>query len=66
MQVKYYYNINQQSQFFAVKDEVLLQLHCEYKLSEIMNQKLKRQFIRSFKVTEQIEHLVYCLNLPSV
>ena len=66
MQVKYYYNINWQSQFFAVRDNVLLQLHCEYKLSEITNWKLKRQFVRSFKVTEWIECFVYCLNLPSV
>ena len=52
MQAKFYYNINQQPQFFAVEDEVLLQLHWDYKLSEIMNKKLEYQFIRSFKITE--------------
>ena len=52
MQVKHYYNINWQPQFFAVKDKVLLRLHCEYKLSEITNWKLEQQFIQSFRVTE--------------
>ena len=66
MQVKYYYDINWQSQFFAVRDEVLLQLHCEYKLSEIMNWKLKWQFIRLFRVTEWIKCFAYCLNLPLI
>ena len=65
MQVKHYYNINWQAQFFAVRDEVLLRLHCDYKLLGIMNQKLKQQFIELFKVTEQISCLVYHLDLPS-
>ena len=66
MQVKHYYDVNHHSQFFTVKDKVLLHLHCSYKLSEIMNQKLKQQFIELFKVTEWIECLIYRLNLPSV
>ena len=37
IQVKFYYDSNWQPQFFSVKDEVLLQLHCEYKLSEVTN-----------------------------
>ena len=37
MKVKYYYDINQQSQFFTVRDKVLLRLHYRYKLSEITN-----------------------------
>ena len=52
MQVKHFYDMNWQPQFFAVRDKVLLRLHCEYKLSEISNQKLKQQFVRSFRVTE--------------
>ena len=63
MQVKHYYNMNWQPQFFAVRDEVLLRLHHEYKLSEITNWKLKQQFIRLFKITEWIKYLIYCLNL---
>ena len=65
MQVKHYYNMNWQPQFFAVKDKVLLRLHCKYKLSEIINWKLKQQFIRSFRVAEQIKYLIYYLNLSS-
>ena len=41
MQIKHYYNMNQQLWFFAVRDKVLLRLHCKYKLSEITNWKLK-------------------------
>ena len=65
MQVKYYYDVNQQPHFFAVEDKVLLQLHCEYKLSEVTNKKLKHQFVKLFKVTERIKHFTYCLDLPS-
>ena len=66
IQVKHYYNMNQQPQFFVIRDKVLLRLHCEYKLSEITNWKLKQQFIKPFKVTEQIKCLIYCLDLSSV
>ena len=66
IQVKHYYDLNWQPWFFAVRDEVLLQLHCRYKLSEITNQKLEQQFIEFFKVTEWIDCFVYCLDLPSV
>ena len=66
MQVKHYYDVNHHPQFFTVRGEVLLHLHCSYKLSEIMNWKLKWQFIELFKVTEWIECLTYCLDLPSV
>ena len=65
MQVKHYYDVNHHLWFFAIRDKVLLQLHCEYKLSDITNRKLKQQFIRLFKITEQIEWLVYCLDLSS-
>ena len=63
MQVKYYYDINWQPWFFVVRDEVLLQLHCRYKLPEITNWKLEQQFIELFKVIKWIGHLIYCLNL---
>ena len=52
MQTKHYYNTNWQPQFFAVRDKVILHLHCEYKLLNIINRKLEQQFIESFKVTE--------------
>ena len=52
MQVKHYYDTNHHPQFFTVEDKVLLHLHCSYKLSEIINQKLEQQFIELFKVTE--------------
>ena len=65
MQVKHYYNVNWQVWFFAIRDEVLLRLHCDYKLSQIMNQKLEQQFVELFKITEQIDCLVYHLDLPS-
>lgn len=65
MQFKYYYDINHQSQFFIIEDKVLLCLHCGYKLLSVINKKLEWQFVRLFKVTEWVEHLIYCLNLPS-
>ena len=65
MQTKHYHNINWQSQFFVVEDKVMLHLHCEYKLSNIINRKLEQQFVEPFKITEQIECLTYCLDLPS-
>ena len=64
MQAKYYYDTNQQPQFFAIGDEVLLWLHRGYKLPGITNKKLERQFFRPFKVTEQIRRLAYRLDLP--
>ena len=64
MQAKFYYDANWQPQFFAVGDEVLLRLHCGYKLPGITNKKLERQFVGPFKVTERIGRLAYRLDLP--
>ena len=55
MQAKYYYNMNWQPWFFIIDDEVLLWLHCEYKLPEIMNRKIEWQFVELFKVIECVK-----------
>ena len=64
MQVKFYYDEKWVPQFFAVDDEVLLQLHRGYKLPGIVNRKIERQFVRLFKVIERIGRLAYRLELP--
>ena len=42
---------------------MLLQLHWDYTLSELINQKIEQQFVESFKMIEYIEQLTYYLDL---
>ena len=63
IQIKHYYNKTHQSHFFKSGNMINLQLHCEYILSEILNKKLEQQFIDSIQVLEQIDCLVYQLDI---
>ena len=65
MHMKIYYNKTHQSHFFNIDDTVNLQLHCEYTLFSFIdqNKKLKQQFVDSLCIVEQINKLVYHLDI---
>ena len=61
MKIKNYYNAYYQLMFFKERNLIKLRLHREYNLSKIVLSKLRSQFIKSFKVINSVERLVYRL-----
>ena len=64
LKMKKAYNARHQFIFFKVEDLVNLRFHKGYKISAIISKKIKPQLIRSFKILERIERLIYRLKLP--
>ena len=60
---KIYYDKKHQSLLLRSSDEVYIRFHHEYKLSNVMNKKLKNQRIDSFLMKRRVGRLIYELNL---
>ena len=63
--MKKVYNTRHQFIFFKVKDLINLRLYKDYKIPIITSKKIGSQLIRSFKILERIERLIYRLKLST-
>ena len=65
MKIKYYYDRKHQSMYLKIDDYVCICLHHEYDNSTIaiLDKKLSQQYVKSFKIIEKIERLIYKLDL---
>ena len=51
--------------FFKIDDHILLRFHKKYDISfiEVLNKKLDPQYVKSFKMIERIDNLIYRLSI---
>ena len=63
LKMKKIYNTRHQFIFFKIKNLINLRFHKGYRVFVITSKKIRSQLIRSFKILERIEHLIYRLKL---